>query len=144
MNAWLGLAAMVAAVNAPRRRAALSVDDTTVVAIGAAVTALALVVFGAIATPLLDAMDVSRPNFRIGLGLVLAVVAVHDLVRRPPAAGAALPGRRAAIVPVFFPVLLRPEVAMVALAIGAAGNVTTETLRAFSEDEYREIVAALP
>jgi uncharacterized protein with GYD domain len=34
--------------------------------------------------------------------------------------------------------------AKVALAIGAAGNVTTETLRAFSEDEYREIVAALP
>ena len=34
--------------------------------------------------------------------------------------------------------------AKVALAIGAACNVTTETLRAFSEDEYREIVAALP
>ncbi len=34
--------------------------------------------------------------------------------------------------------------AKVALAIGAAGNVTTETLRAFTEDEYREIVAALP
>jgi uncharacterized protein with GYD domain len=33
--------------------------------------------------------------------------------------------------------------AKVALAIGAAGNVTTETLRAFTEDEYREIVAAL-
>jgi uncharacterized protein with GYD domain len=34
--------------------------------------------------------------------------------------------------------------AKVALALGAAGNVTTETLRAFSEDQYREIVAALP
>jgi uncharacterized protein with GYD domain len=33
--------------------------------------------------------------------------------------------------------------AKVALAIGAAGNVATETLRAFTEDEYREIVAAL-
>jgi uncharacterized protein with GYD domain len=32
----------------------------------------------------------------------------------------------------------------VALAIGAAGNVTTETLRAFTEEEYRDIVAALP
>ena len=32
----------------------------------------------------------------------------------------------------------------VALAIGSAGNVTTETLRAFTEHEYREIVAALP
>lgn len=34
--------------------------------------------------------------------------------------------------------------AKVALAISSAGNVTTETLRAFTEDEYREIVAALP
>ena len=34
--------------------------------------------------------------------------------------------------------------AKVALAIGAAGNVSTETLRAFTEDEYREIVSALP
>jgi uncharacterized protein with GYD domain len=32
----------------------------------------------------------------------------------------------------------------VALTIGAAGNVTSETLRAFTEDEYREIVAAVP
>jgi uncharacterized protein with GYD domain len=34
--------------------------------------------------------------------------------------------------------------AKIALTIGNAGNVTTETLRAFTEDEYREIVAALP
>lgn len=34
--------------------------------------------------------------------------------------------------------------AKVALAIGSQGNVTTETLRAFTEDEYRNMVAALP
>jgi uncharacterized protein with GYD domain len=34
--------------------------------------------------------------------------------------------------------------AKVALAVGSAGNVATETLRAFTEQEYREIVAALP
>jgi uncharacterized protein with GYD domain len=33
--------------------------------------------------------------------------------------------------------------AKVALAVGSAGNVSTETLRAFTEDEYRQIVAAL-
>lgn len=32
----------------------------------------------------------------------------------------------------------------VALGNGAMGNVRTETLRAFSEDEYRKIIAALP
>lgn len=31
-----------------------------------------------------------------------------------------------------------------AIATGAQGNVRTETLRAFTEDEYRKIVASLP
>ena len=35
-------------------------------------------------------------------------------------------------------------VAKLALAIGSLGNVRTETLRAFTEDEYRKIIAALP
>jgi uncharacterized protein with GYD domain len=30
------------------------------------------------------------------------------------------------------------------LATGAAGSVTSETCRAFSEDEYRKIVSSLP
>jgi uncharacterized protein with GYD domain len=34
--------------------------------------------------------------------------------------------------------------AKVALTVGGGGNVATETLRAFTEDEYREIVTALP
>jgi uncharacterized protein with GYD domain len=34
--------------------------------------------------------------------------------------------------------------AKVALTIGAAGAIRTETLRAFNEDEYRKIIAALP
>ena len=35
-------------------------------------------------------------------------------------------------------------VATLALAIGSQGAVRTETLRAFTEDEYRNIIAALP
>ena len=35
-------------------------------------------------------------------------------------------------------------VAKVALAIGSLGNVRTETLRAFTEEEYRKIIAAVP
>jgi len=34
--------------------------------------------------------------------------------------------------------------AKLALALGSLGNVRTETLRAFSEDEYKKIIAALP
>jgi len=35
-------------------------------------------------------------------------------------------------------------VAKMALSLGSKGNVTTETLRAFTEDEYRKIIGALP
>jgi len=34
--------------------------------------------------------------------------------------------------------------AKVGLSIGSGGSVRTETLRAFTEDEYRKIIAALP
>ncbi|MBI4541119.1 MAG: GYD domain-containing protein [Gemmatimonadetes bacterium] len=34
--------------------------------------------------------------------------------------------------------------ARVALLIGTQGNVRTETLRAYTEDEYRKIIASLP
>jgi uncharacterized protein with GYD domain len=34
--------------------------------------------------------------------------------------------------------------ARIALALGAQGNVRTESLRAFNEAEYRKIVAELP
>ena len=35
-------------------------------------------------------------------------------------------------------------IAKVMLATGSLGNVRTETLRAFTEDEYRKIIAGLP
>ena len=35
-------------------------------------------------------------------------------------------------------------IAKASLAIGAVGNVRLETLRVFTEDEYRELVSALP
>ncbi|UCD91218.1 MAG: GYD domain-containing protein [Desulfobacterales bacterium] len=35
-------------------------------------------------------------------------------------------------------------VAKIALTLGSLGNVRTESFRAFKEDEYREIIAALP
>lgn len=34
--------------------------------------------------------------------------------------------------------------ARIALSVGQKGNVRSETLRAFTEDEYRKLVASLP
>lgn len=123
MNTVLALVALLVASNPPRRRAALSTEDTTAVAIGAAITVALCTVLAAVASPLLDALDVSAPNLRIAAGFALSIVAAHDLVRRVPPAGAALPGRRAALVPVFFPVLARPEVGLLALSVGADHGV---------------------
>ena len=36
------------------------------------------------------------------------------------------------------------SMAKIALAIGSRGAIRTETLRAFTEDEYRQIIAGLP
>jgi small neutral amino acid transporter SnatA (MarC family) len=119
VNVALLLTALVAATNPPRRRVSLSTDRVDAVVLGAGLVAALWIAFGALASPLLDALDVSRPNARIAAGLVLTVVAARDAVWRPPAAGAALPGWRAGFVPVFFPVLARPEVGLVALVLGA-------------------------
>lgn len=35
-------------------------------------------------------------------------------------------------------------VAKIALATGSQGNVRTETLKAFNEEEYRQLIAGLP
>jgi uncharacterized protein with GYD domain len=35
-------------------------------------------------------------------------------------------------------------VARLTLATGSLGNISTETLRAFTEDEFRKIIASLP
>jgi uncharacterized protein with GYD domain len=35
-------------------------------------------------------------------------------------------------------------VAKIALAAGSSGSITTETVRAFTEDEYRKVIASLP
>ena len=35
-------------------------------------------------------------------------------------------------------------IARAALSLGSLGNVSTETLRAFTEDEFKKIVAGLP
>jgi len=35
-------------------------------------------------------------------------------------------------------------IAKLALSIGKLGNIRTETIRAFTEDEYRNIISALP
>jgi small neutral amino acid transporter SnatA (MarC family) len=122
VNLWLATVLLLAATNPPRRRAELPVS-TAVVAAGAGFTLVALVGLGAAGDSILETLDISAPTFRVAVGLVLLVRGVIDLFVAPAAAGEGLTGWRAAIVPVFFPVLFRPEIALVAVSVAVDGSV---------------------
>ncbi len=129
MSAWLAILLLVAAVNPPRRRHELPADGV-VVAVGAALTLLALVGVGAVGDSLLDTLDISAPTFRMAVGMVLLIRGVIDMFTRPPGPGGEWPGMKGAVVPVFFPVLFRPEIALIAMSVAVDGSLGIMTVGA--------------
>jgi small neutral amino acid transporter SnatA (MarC family) len=121
-SGWLWAAALVLALNPARAvfgvpragRAAAGVA-----AAGGVIGGLAVCLTATIGGPLLDALDVSEPSFRIAAGLVAVLAGAADLFRRPPAAEPALGGWGAALVPVAIPVVARPALLVLALGAGA-------------------------
>ncbi len=111
-SGWLWAAVLVLALNPAR--AAFGVpragrSPRSVVGVGAAGGAISGLAVCAAATaggPLLEALDVSEPSFRIAAGIV-----------------AGLAGWRAALVPVAIPVVARPALLVVALSAGADHGV---------------------
>jgi small neutral amino acid transporter SnatA (MarC family) len=92
-------------------------------AAGGAIGALLACAAAAVADPLLDALDVSDPSFRVAAGIVAGVAGIADMLLRPPSPEPALPGWRAALVPVAVPLVARPALLMVALGAGADRGV---------------------
>lgn len=123
--AWLWLAALVLALNPAR--AACGVPGAgksprtavRLAAVGGALGGLIVCAAAATGSPLLEALDVSDPSFRVAAGIVAALVGAADLFRRPPAPEPALPGWRAALIPVAIPVVARPALLVLALGAGA-------------------------
>jgi small neutral amino acid transporter SnatA (MarC family) len=122
-SAWLWAAALLLALNPAR--AAFGVRRTAVgaVAAGGAIGGLAVCAAAALGGPLLDALDVSEPSFRVAAGVVAAAAGFVDLFRRPPPPEPALAGRWAAVVPVAIPVVVRPARVVLALSAGADRGV---------------------
>lgn len=119
---WLlWLLVVVAAVNPVR--VALGAPGgplrTRVVAAGAAVGGLGLLVVGALSGPLLDALDVSRPAMRLAGASLCLLSAAIDLARPRPDGDGALTGARAALVPIAVPLVFRPAVAIAGLSVVA-------------------------
>jgi len=120
-SAWLWAAVLLLALNPARAAFAVPRADGApqTAAVGGAIGGLAVCAAAAVAGPLLDLLDVSDPSFRIAAGLVAALTGVSDLFRRPPTPEPALPGRRAALIPVAVPAVARPALLVIALGAGA-------------------------
>ena len=124
-TAWLWVAALVLALNPPRAafgvpRAGRSPSSVLgVTAAGGLIGGLAVCLAAAAGDSLLDVLDVSEPSFRVAAGVVAAVAGILDLFRRRPPPEPALPGWRAALVPVAIPVVARPALLVLALGAGA-------------------------
>jgi small neutral amino acid transporter SnatA (MarC family) len=128
-SAWLWVAVLVLALNPVR--AAFGVPRggrsqrgvAEVAAVGGAIGGLAVCAAAAVGGPLLEALDVSEPSFRIAAGLVAMLAGIADLFRRPPSPEPALPGWRAALIPVAIPIVARPALLVLALGAGADRGV---------------------
>jgi small neutral amino acid transporter SnatA (MarC family) len=128
-SGWLWVLALVVALNPARAafgipcagRSAQAVH--AVAALGGVIGGLAVCAAAAVGGPLLEALDVSEPSFRIAAGAVASLAGVADLFRRPPPPEPALAGWRAALVPVAIPLVIRPAVLLLALGAGADRGV---------------------
>jgi small neutral amino acid transporter SnatA (MarC family) len=128
-SAWLWAIILVLALNPARtafgvprtgRSARAAIE---VAALGGAIGAVVVCAASALAPPLLDALDVSDPAFRIAAGIVALLAGAADLFRRPPRPEPALPGRRAALIPVAIPLVARPALLVIALGAGVDHGV---------------------
>ena len=128
---WLWAVALVLALNPAR--AAFGIPRTSrevarLAAVGGAIGGLAVCAVAVVGGALLDAIDVSAPAFRTAAGVVAVLAGSVDFFRRPPAPEPALAGRRAALVPVAFPVVARPALLVMALGAGSLASVVAMAL----------------
>ncbi|HET8756205.1 MAG TPA: MarC family protein [Solirubrobacteraceae bacterium] len=128
-SVWLWALALLLALNPARasfgipRSGRSSREVAWLCAVGGALGALAICACAVLGDPLLDALDVSTPAFRTAAGVVALLAGATDLFRRPPRPDPALPGRRAALVPVALPLVARPTLLVMALSAGADQGV---------------------
>lgn len=130
MNWIVATLAVVAAFDTPQRCRQLreaSQRDRIAVAVGALAAAIAL---AGVATPLLDALDISGPNLEIGAGVVLAIYSVVAIVRWDDAP--APPATTGGLLPLLVPIVLTPAVGVVVLAVAARNGMPVPVIAAMA------------
>ena len=97
-------------------------------ALGAALVTAALFVVAAVADPLLDSLEISEPTARIAAGVAVVVIGVRDAFAAPATIDPALPGWRAAVVPVAVPHLFAPGITLLAVSASVDRGLGQTTL----------------
>lgn len=99
-------------------------------AVGVTVLAVVAAVIAAVAGLMLDWLDISPETWRIAAGIVVIGAGLWVMVFPQRRSEAALPGYWAGVVPIFFPVLLAPElyVLLKSTGVDAGSGVTLGAL----------------
>jgi hypothetical protein len=117
VNWIVAVAAVATALDVPQRARLLRAAPAAqrvVTGVGLVAIAIGLAF---VATPVLDALDISSPTMEVGAGLVLAVWSAAALVRWDdvPAPDAIAGG----LVPLLFPIVITPVVGVTVVAVAA-------------------------
>lgn len=155
MSLALLVFAAVCVVNPFRVRAAVPSDDPVRIAAGGATLAwVGVAVVAVISDVLLDTEAFPASTVRMALGVVAVLQGGWTLVGRLPTPEPRLPRRRAALVPVAFPVILTPGLGLLAasaaldrsvpVALGVlAGALASVPALAWAGRDERETSARL-
>lgn len=120
MNWIVAIAALVAAADLPQRvRQLRDYSPAQRAAVGAGLVAVG-VALAAVASPLLDALDVSPPTMEVAAGMVLILWSLMAFVRwTDDPAPATAAGVLGGLVPGLFPIVLTPPVGVMVIATAA-------------------------
>ncbi len=110
-SAWLWIAVLVLALNPVRAAFGVSRAERSPrsVATGGAIGGLIVCAAAAAGGPLLEALDVSDPSFRIAAGIVAGLAGIVDVFRKPPS-------------PESSPVMVVARPALLVMALGAGAD----------------------
>lgn len=128
MSSTLIALAAISAANPFRVGACAPLPKDTRRQTSAVATAVSLIAVGALVAlsdPILDLLNVSGSSSRIAAGVAVLVLGVRDLFAQPPAPEPALEGWLAGLVPLAFPAIFSPALAILAISAAAERGAGT-------------------
>ncbi len=120
--------AALSAVNPARLAAAIPPSEarrTRVFTRSAALSGAVLLAVGGFSGPLLNAIGVTSSSAMIAAGVALVVIGARDTVVAPPRIAQASNWPMVVLVPVFFPTIFTPALALISIAAGAERGLAT-------------------